>query len=114
VLPDEVLQHHNGEPLLSEDPQQFLSGAFLHIHYPEQIRDAIAEALVPDPERHRMAQQYRDAYFYGLDGQASLRTKTTIERLLDEGGHLNDPQERLWLRRRKWVRPLGPYITVRP
>jgi hypothetical protein len=61
-----------------------------------------------------MAQQYRDAYFYGLDGQASLRTKTTIERLLDEGGHLNDPQERLWLRRRKWVRPLGPYITVRP
>jgi hypothetical protein len=114
VLPDEVLQHHNGEPLLSEDPQQFLSGAFLHIHSPEQIRDAIAEALVPDPERHRMAQQYRDAYFYGLDGQASLRTKTTIERLLDEGGHLNDPQERLWLRRRKWVRPLGPYITVRP
>jgi hypothetical protein len=114
VLPYDALRHHNGEPLLSEDPQHFLSGAFLHIHHPDDIRDAIADALRPDPERRRLAQQYRDAYFCALDGRAALRTKATIERLLDEGGHINDPQERLWLRRRKWTRPSGSCMTVRP
>jgi hypothetical protein len=114
VLPYDALRHHNGEPLLSEDPQHFLSGAFLHIHHPDGIRDAIADALRPDPERRRLAQQYRDAYFCALDGRAALRTKATIERLLDEGGHINDPQERPWLRRRKWTRPSGSCMTVRP
>jgi hypothetical protein len=70
--------------------------------------------LCPDPERRRLARQYRDAYFCGLDGQAALRTKATIERLLNEGGHINDPQERPWLRRRKWTRSSGSYMTVRP
>ncbi len=114
VLPHDALRHHDGEPLLSEDPQHFLSGALLHIHHPDEIRDAIADALRPDPDRRRMAQQYRDDYFYGLDGQSALRTKATIERLLDEGIHMNDPREQPPLRRRKWTRSSGAYMTVRP
>jgi CDP-glycerol glycerophosphotransferase (TagB/SpsB family) len=114
VLPYEGLRHHDGEPLLSEDPQRFLSGAFFHIHHPDEIRDAIADALRPDPERRRIARQYRDALFYGLDGRAALRTKATIERLLDEGEHLNDPQEGPRLSRRKWMKWSGSDMPVRP
>ena len=91
VLPHDAMQHHDGEPLLSEDPQQFLAGAFVHIRHPDEIRDAIAEALRDDSERRQRAACYRDRYFFGLDGQASERTKTTIERLLAEGGHANCP-----------------------
>ena len=112
VLPHEALRRHNGEPLLSEDPQHFLSGAFMHVHHPDDLRDAIAEALRPDPKRLRMAQKYREVYFCGLDGRAALRTKMTIERLLNEGGHLNHPQERPW-RSRKWARPLSAYMPAR-
>jgi len=91
VLPHAAMQHHDGEPLLSEDPQQFLAGAFVHIHHPDEIGDAIADALRDDPERRQIAAHYRDHYFFGLDGHASQRTKTTIERLLAEGGHANCP-----------------------
>jgi hypothetical protein len=76
---------------LSEDPQQFLAGAFVHIHHPDEIRDAIADALRDDPQRRQLAAHYREQYFFGLDGHASQRTKTTIERLLAEGGHANCP-----------------------
>jgi CDP-glycerol glycerophosphotransferase (TagB/SpsB family) len=85
VLPGDHLRHHNGAPLLSEAPQQFLAGAFLHIHHPSEIGEAVATALCDDPERRRVAQRYRDYFFFKLDGQASVRIKTTIERLLAEG-----------------------------
>jgi CDP-glycerol glycerophosphotransferase (TagB/SpsB family) len=91
VLPHETMRHHDGEPLLSEDPQYFLAGAFVHIRQPHELRDAIAEALRDDPQRRQKAQQYRDSFFFGLDGRASMRTKAVIERLLAEGGHVNCP-----------------------
>jgi len=91
VLPHEQLQHHDGESLLTEDPQQFLTGAFLHIYHPSEIREAVATALCPDPERQQVARRYRDYYFFGLDGRASWRVKATIERLLAEGGHAHCP-----------------------
>lgn len=91
VLPHETLRHHDGEPLLTEDPQQFLAGAFVHIRRADDLPEAIAEALRHDPQRRQKAQQYRAYYFCGLDGQASARTKATIERLMTEGGHMNCP-----------------------
>jgi hypothetical protein len=63
----------------------------VHIRQPHELRDAIAEALRDDPQRRQKAQQYRDAFFFGLDGCASMRTKAVIERLLAEGGHVNCP-----------------------
>lgn len=89
VLPHHTMRHHDGEPLLSEDPQHFLTGAFVHIRHPDEIRDAIADALRDDPQRYQMARRYRDYFFYRLDGHASKRTKAVIERLLTEGGHVN-------------------------
>lgn len=91
VLPGEPLQHHDGEALLTDDPQDFLQGAFLHISHPDELRGAIAEALRHDPQRQARLRQYREYLFFGLDGQASQRTKATIERLLAEGGHANCP-----------------------
>ncbi len=91
VLPHDDLRYHDGEPLLTEDPQHFLAGAFLHIRRPDEIRDAIAVALQDDSQRRHKRQQYRDFLFFGLDGQASARTKAMIERLLAEGGQANCP-----------------------
>jgi CDP-glycerol glycerophosphotransferase (TagB/SpsB family) len=91
VLPSEPLKHHDGEALLAEEPQHFLQGAFLHISRPDEIRAAVAEALRDDPQRRACIRQYRDYLFFGLDGQASQRTKDIIERLLAEGGHANCP-----------------------
>jgi CDP-Glycerol:Poly(glycerophosphate) glycerophosphotransferase len=85
------LQHHDGTALLLEEPQHFLEGAFVHIAHPEEIGPAVAEALRDNPQRRARVRQYRDAFFVGLDGQASHRTKAIIERLLAEGGHANCP-----------------------
>jgi hypothetical protein len=63
----------------------------VHISHPDEIRAAVAEALRDDPQRRARARQYRDYLFFGLDGQASQRTKVIIERLLAEGGHANCP-----------------------
>ena len=91
VLPSEPLKHHDGEALLAEEPQNFLQGAFVHITHPDEIRAAVAESLRDDPQRRACVRQYRDQLFFGLDGQASQRTKGIIERLLAEGGHANCP-----------------------
>ena len=91
VLPSEPLKHHDGEALLAEEPQNFLQGAFVHITHPDEIRAAVAEALRDAPQRRACVRQYRDQLFFGLDGQASQRTKSIIERLLTEGGHANCP-----------------------
>ena len=91
VLPNTSLKHHDGAPLLDEDPQHFLEGAFVHISHPDEIHAAVAEAVRDSPQRRARARQYRDYLFFGLDGQASQRTKTIIERLLAEGGHANNP-----------------------
>ncbi len=91
VLPQDALRHHDGEPLLTEDPQHFLAGAFVHMRHRRELRGAIAEALRHDPQRRQVAQKYREHYFFGLDGQASQRTKATIEQLLANGEHVNRP-----------------------
>jgi hypothetical protein len=85
VLPHEHLRHHDGESILTEKPQDFLAGAFLHIHHPTEIREAVDIALRDDLERRQIAQRYRDYFFYRLDGRASLRIKAIIERLLAKG-----------------------------
>jgi len=91
VLPSAPLQHHDSEAILTEDPQHFLRDAFVHIAHPDAISQAVAEALRDDPQRRERARQYRDYLFFGLDGQASQRVKTTIERLLAAGGYANCP-----------------------
>jgi hypothetical protein len=91
VLPGEQLTHHNGMPILSEEPRQFLAGAFLHIHHPSEIGEAVSMALRDDSDRQEVARRYRDYFYYGLDGRASQRVKTTIEQLLAEGGHAHCP-----------------------
>lgn len=91
VLPHAQLRHHDGEALLSENPETFLADAFLHIKQPMEIAAAVDAALQDHPERRQAARNYRDHLFFGLDGQASMRVKGTIEQLLAEGGHTHRP-----------------------
>lgn len=85
VLPGAPESHHDGEALLTEDPQRFFAEAALHIRHASELGPAIAEALQTAPQRREGAQRLREYLFHGLDGQASQRTKAVIAGLLAEG-----------------------------
>jgi len=76
------LKHHDGMPILDEDNRRFLEGAFIHIRNPEEIRDAVGQALKPGDEMRARIEKYRNELFYNLDGKASERMVDTIERLV--------------------------------
>jgi hypothetical protein len=82
VLPDEKLKHSDGMDQLSIQPDEWLAGAFPHMHHPQEIRDAVAQALHPTLQMKTTLQEYRSYFFTGLDGQASCRVKTKIDELI--------------------------------
>jgi hypothetical protein len=88
-LPCNKLNHSDGQPLLEIDNREFLKGAFPHIQSGKQLPEAIAQALNPTAEMQTKATEYRDKYFYKLDGKASERFVEVMERLYNEGGHEN-------------------------
>ncbi len=88
-LPCNKLKHSDGQPLLEIDNREFLKGAFPHIQSGKQLPEAIVTALNPSPEMKQKADEYRDKYFYKLDGKASERFVSKMEQLYREGGHEN-------------------------
>lgn len=81
-LPYSSLNHSDGMPVLSIDPKLWLKGAFPHISSPEELKDAVANAVNPsEPMKSKLA-EYRDYFFFGLDGNASIRVKQEIDRVL--------------------------------
>jgi len=88
-LPCHRLKHSDGQPLLEIDNREFLKGAFIHIDSGHEINEAVKRALKPSVEMISAANEYRDKYFYGLDGNSSKRMIAKIEELHDEGGHEN-------------------------
>jgi len=88
-LPCDKLKHSDGQPLLEIDNREFLKGAFIHINSGRDIRQAINRALKPTAEMSKIADEYREKYFFKLDGNASRRMAAKIKELLDEGGHEN-------------------------
>ncbi len=90
-LNHDLFRHSDGEPLLTIDNREYLKGAFVHISHPNELRGGIERALNPSKDLIETAKQYRDYYFYKLDGKASERVKKEIERLYSEGTHFNLP-----------------------
>ncbi len=88
-LPCDKLNHSDGQPLLEIDNREFLKGAFPHIGSGKELMQAFAQALNPSEEMKRTADEYRDKYFYKLDGKASQRFVSKMEELYREGGHEN-------------------------
>jgi len=86
---DKQLYHSDGQKLLVEDRKKFLKDSFVHISTPNELSAGIAKALNPSQHMISAAKKDRDKYFYKLDGNASVRTKTLIEKLFAEGTHLN-------------------------
>ena len=74
-------------------PEDGSKDAFVHINNPDQLEVGITQALNPVEENIETAKKDRDYYFYKLDGKASERVKTEIERLFAEGTHMNHPQQ---------------------
>ncbi len=93
-LPCDNLKHHDGQPLLELDNREFLGGAFVHINSGKQIRDAVEQCLHPTKEMIARADEYREKFFYKLDGKATERFVKKMEELFEEGGHENDPDEK--------------------
>ena len=85
------LNHSDGEALLEIDNREFLKGAFVHINYGKQIRQAIEQSINPTREMIEQADKYRERYFYMLDGKATERFVHKMEKLYYEGGHENIP-----------------------
>ena len=83
------LNHTDGQPLLEIDNREFLKGAFPHIQNGKQLPEAISTALNPTLDMIAKADEYRQKYFYGLDGKASIRFVEKMEELYSEGGHEN-------------------------
>ncbi|NOZ60855.1 MAG: CDP-glycerol glycerophosphotransferase, partial [Calditrichaeota bacterium] len=69
-------------------------GAFVHINSGKQIRDAVEQCLHPTKEMIARADEYRERFFYKLDGKATERFVNKLEELFEEGGHENDPDEK--------------------
>ena len=92
-LPHEQMKHTDGEYILSTDNREFLKGAFVHINHPDELDGGIKQALNPMNQMVETAKKDRNYFFYKLDGKASERVKTEIERLFAEGTHMNHPQQ---------------------
>ncbi len=90
-LPCDDLVHSNGEALLEIDNREFLKGAFVHINSGKQIKDAIKQSINQTKEMITKAAEYRERYFYKLDGKATERLVQKMEELYDESGHENVP-----------------------
>lgn len=82
VLPYHELNHSDGMPVLSIDPEKWLEGAFPHMYKPEDLLPAVEEALSPSPKMKEKLSEYRSYFFNGLDGQASRRVKEKVDALV--------------------------------
>ena len=86
---DKQLLHTDGQRLLVEDRQKFLKDSFVHINSPDKLSAGIVKALNPSQKMRNAAKNDSNKYFHKLDGKASIRAKEMIEKLYNEGTHLN-------------------------
>jgi len=84
VLPHEKLKHSDGMPILSIDPEEWLKGAFPHMHKPDDLIPAVELALNPNQQMKSKLNQYRNYFFTGLDGNSSVRVKKKIDNIMKE------------------------------
>ena len=82
VLPYKKLKHSDGMPILSIDPEEWLDGAFPHMHKPDDLLSAVKKALNPTMEMKQKLNEYRNYFFTGLDGKASRRVKKIIDEIM--------------------------------
>jgi len=82
VLPYENLNHSDGMPVLSIDPKEWLDGAFPHMYSPSELLKTVEEALNPTEEMKIKLEEYKNYFFTGLDGRASVRVKKEIDGIM--------------------------------
>ena len=82
ILPYENLNHSDGMPVLSIDPEDWLTGAFPHMYKPDELLRSVDKALNPTVEMRKELEKYKNYFFTGLDGNASKRVKIEIDKIL--------------------------------
>ena len=76
------LKHSDDEPLMSTG-ENFLKEAFITIDSPNELKDALENALNPSKDQLKSINRDREKYFYKNDGRASQRIKAYIDKLFD-------------------------------
>ncbi len=82
-LEDEKLKHSDGEPLLEEKTTEWLKDSFIHISQPEDLLQAVQEALYPSKKRQECLKRDKEFIYSYTDGKSALRVKGCIEELID-------------------------------
>ncbi len=81
-LEDAKLKHSDGEPLLEEKTTEWLKDSFVHISQPEQLAEAVTQAVNPTEQRKKQLKEDKEYIYSYTDGKCSLRVKEAIEDLL--------------------------------
>jgi CDP-glycerol glycerophosphotransferase (TagB/SpsB family) len=74
--------HSDGMPVLSIDPEDWLKNAFVHVHHPDELMQAVKMALDPTSHMKEELKKFRNYLFTGLDGNSSQRVKEKVAHLL--------------------------------
>jgi len=81
-LSDDTLQHHDGQPLLEDKSTEWLKDSFIHINSPDQLSDAVEQALSPSTERKDNIKKDKEYIFSYTDGKSAERVKDKVLELL--------------------------------
>lgn len=84
VLPISKLKHSDGMESVSIDPADWLAGAFPKMYKPDDLLPAVEKALNPTENMKKKLIEYRDYFFTGLNGKASVRVKAKIDGIMQE------------------------------
>jgi CDP-glycerol glycerophosphotransferase (TagB/SpsB family) len=83
-LRDDVLKHGDGQPLLEDKSSEWLKDSFIHIDAPDELPEAVENALHPTDIRRQHIKKDKEYIFSYTDGTSAKRVKDTVLDLLSK------------------------------
>jgi CDP-glycerol glycerophosphotransferase (TagB/SpsB family) len=80
------LRHTDGQQILEDSSAAWLKDSFIHVQEPEQLSQAVEEALNPSRERKEKIKKDREYIFSYTDGKSAERVKIKTDELLSQQG----------------------------
>ncbi|MBN1408018.1 MAG: CDP-glycerol glycerophosphotransferase family protein [Calditrichaceae bacterium] len=85
-MDESKLKHGDGQQVLEDSGASWLKDSFIHIQDPEQISDAIEQALNPSIERLKKIKEDKEYIFSYTDGKSAERVKNKVDEVLSQRG----------------------------
>lgn len=80
------LKHSDGQPLLEDDPKDWLKDSFVHIDDGSKLEEAVESALNPSDSRLEALEKDKNYIFSFTDGKSGERVKSKIKEILEKNG----------------------------